>query len=609
MSRLHSGRSSWAATPVLAEPSPPGVDRAVAVREVGHWLVDGLGAVALSAAELAPWRTKNFENGWRLHDVATSAGPVTLDLLVDNRFPRSRPRVAWVDAPPFPSLPHVEDDGLVCVLSSSDSIDPRDPVALAKRVLGGAAEVLEEGLAGSNEEDFRTEFLSYWNPGADGTEMVSLLDPCSPSRPVTAWRSKRGMLVAEGPAAVRVWLQRAYGKRAVASSQLHRGLMLWLPAPLLPAAYPASVPELRALAASLGAGEADRLDALLARGDRETVIVLGAPVGDGTVFAGILVRRNVREGARHGFRQGKVPVPLMLIERRRDEVQRSKVDRADSWWVHGRDGNADLTELLASTVRLLGCGSLGSPVARLLAAAGVGAQVLIDPETLTRANTGRHVLGAGNVDRLKAIGLRDRLARDFPHLAFDAVADRWQPIARDRPELLDNCNLLVSTIGGWNDERELNDWHVAGHYAGTILYGWSEARGVAGQAVLVGPDAGCLACGMDDHGDPRLSVASFDRQTLRRETACGNFFQPYGAAEIEAIAILVADLAIDLLLGRVPPGTHRLKAVPAQRLADVGGTLTPAFIELSGGRTRGGNQEETVWHPRQGCPACAGRGS
>ena len=592
----------------MAKPTPPGIDRVVAVREVGHWLVDKLGAVVLGTAELAPWRSKHFEDGWRLHNVATSAGPVTLDLLVDNRFPRSRPRVAWVEAPPFPSLPHVEDDGLFCILSSSDSIDPRDPVALVKRVLGGVAEVLEEGLAGNNEEDFQTEFLSYWNPGADGTQMVSLLDPCSPSRSVTVWRSKRGILVAEGPAAVRAWLQKAYGKKAVASSQLHRGLMLWLPAPLMPAAYPASVSDLRALAASLSADEADRLDALLGRGDRETVIVLGAPVGDGAVFAGILVRRNAHERRRHGFRQGKVPVPLMLVERRRDEVQRSKVDRSDSWWVHGRDGNSDLTELLTSTVGLLGCGSLGSSVARLLAAAGVGTQVLIDPETLTRANTARHVLGAGNVDRSKAIGLCDRLARDFPHLAFDAVVSRWQTMACDRPELLGNCNLLVSTIGGWNEERELNDWHLAGHYLGTILYGWSEAHGVGGQAVLIGPDSGCLACGMDDYGDPRLSVASFKQQTLRRETACGNFFQPYGAAEIDAVAILVADLAIDLLLGRAASGTHRLKAVSAQRLADVDGSLTPAFVELSGGRTRGGNQEETAWHPRQQCSACAGRG-
>ncbi|WP_010188913.1 ThiF family adenylyltransferase [Sphingomonas sp. PAMC 26605] len=580
----------------------------VALQQLGAWLEHQLGATPLDTAALSPWTLKNFTYGWRLPTIRTATRLVTVDLLVDNRFPRSRPRAAWVDAPPFPSIPHVEDDGLFCALSSNDSVDPELPVGVAQRVLGSVAQVLEEGLAGVNSGDFQTEFLSYWNPTADGVEIISLLDPCEPSRPIRLWRSKKGMLAADSERAIRDYVRRAFGKGAVAPRMIGKGLLLWLDAPLLPDAYPRTVDDLRGLAAMCGAREAALFDAQLARGDTETIVVLGAPSGDGAVFAGVSVRRGHRGGYLPGFRPGKVPPALMVAQRRDDRIVHSRVDRADGWWIHGRDSNPNVGDLLACTVGLIGCGSLGSPVARMLAAAGVGEQVLIDPETLTRANTGRHVLGAASAGRYKAPALADRLRRDFPHLTFEGFAMPWQPITRDRPELLARCNLLISTIGGWNDERELNEWHLADHFGGSLLYGWGEPHGVAGQAVLLGPGSGCLACGLDAHGDARLPVAEFDTPTLRRETACGAFFQPYGAAEIEAIAVLVADLALDLLLDRATPGTHRLMAAP-RRLVDLaGGRLTQAWQDLSGGRTLGGNQEETVWPPRADCPQCGGKG-
>ena len=592
----------------MADESSPVDGRAAALHQLGTWLEHRLGAKPLERPALARWTTKQFTHGWRLPTIETASTSVTVDVLVDERFPRSRPRAAWVDAPPFPSIPHVENDGLFCALSSGDSFDPQRPVGVAQRVLGAVAEVLDEGLVGSNSVDFQIEFLSYWNPTADGTKIVSLLDPCGPSRRIRLWRGKRNLLAADGERVIRDWLRRAFGKASVATKNISTGLLLWLDAPLLPPAYPRSVDDLRALAATCGVRDAALLEAQLARGDAETVVVLGAPSGNGAVFAGAAIGRAHRDGWLPGFRAGKVPPALMLARRHDNRVVHSQVERADGWWVHGRDSNPLVGDLLACTVGLIGCGSLGSPVARLLAAAGVGAQILVDPEILARANTGRHILGNADVGRHKAPALADRLARDFPHLAFEGFAERWQSLAHERPKLLNRCSLLISTIGGWNDERELNEWHAAGSFGGTLLYGWGEPHGVAGQAVLIGPGSGCLACGLDDHGDARLSVAEFDTPTLRRETACGAFFQPYGAAEIEAIAILVADLALDLLLDRALPGSHRLMAAPGRLVDLAGGRLTDAWHKLSGGRTAGGNQEEAVWRPRPDCHQCGGKG-
>jgi hypothetical protein len=53
---------------------------------------------------------------------------------------------------------------------------------------------------------------------------------------------------------------------------------------------------------------------------------------------------------------------------------------------------------------LLGCGSVGAPVATNLATAGVARILLVDPDNLDGPNTGRHPLGATNIGNNKAVG-------------------------------------------------------------------------------------------------------------------------------------------------------------------------------------------------------------
>ena len=61
-------------------------------------------------------------------------------------------------------------------------------------------------------------------------------------------------------------------------------------------------------------------------------------------------------------------------------------------WVHGRGHDARQKVLAEKYVVIAGCGSVGGPVAQQLAMAGVGQSTLVDPETLTWSNIGRHPL-------------------------------------------------------------------------------------------------------------------------------------------------------------------------------------------------------------------------
>ncbi|WP_267381304.1 MULTISPECIES: ThiF family adenylyltransferase [unclassified Sphingomonas] len=588
----------------MAEPKPLGVDRAAAVGEIGDWLVSRLGAMAIAPPIAAGAETSDFTDAWRLPAMATLRDPVTLDVLVDADFPHTSPRIRWFDAPPFPSIPHVERDGLLCLVPGEGEVDPAMPIDVLRGLLVDAADLLEAGLSGANADDFLTEFLSYWNPSADGPVFTSIVDPCGPSRPIVVWRGTSMVVVAEDAQALRQWLARRIGKTVVADVTIRQAALLWLDAPLAPPDYPRSLDDVLAIAAAAGGAAPDLLQGLMAR-PGEIVAIFGADVTGGAVLAAATARALPPPGFQGRRGRGRRAPVAGVQDWKRSRVERSAVSRADAWWVHGRDANPDVTALRTATVGIVGCGSLGSTTARLLAQAGVGRLRLVDPETLTWANTCRHALGAREVGGNKAERLAHRLRGDFPDTPVEAFASRWRALAGADPAALETCDLLVSTIGSWGQEGGLDAWCEADGRSIPVVYGWGEAFGVGGHAVLIGAGSGRLGFGLDRFGTPSFLVASFDGDTLAREPACGSFFQPYGAGDIEAVAVLVASLALDALLERAAPGAHRMLAAPLRQVELAGGRLTDDWIALSGGRTGGGNVEERTWPDAPGDAAGA----
>jgi molybdopterin/thiamine biosynthesis adenylyltransferase len=253
--------------------------------------------------------------------------------------------------------------------------------------------------------------------------------------------------------------------------------------------------------------------------------------------------------------------------------------------------------LAEATAVIIGCGSVGAPVATLLAQAGVGRLVLIDPELLSWANIGRHSLGSHSVRRFKARELSERLRQDYPHLQSVTVrASTWQEVAEAEAELLTNSDLLISTIGSWGSEGALNEWHRARGGTPPVIYGWTEAHACAGQAVAVLPEGGCLSCGMSNVGVPDLRITEWPSgASQHQEPACGAVFQPYGPAELAHIVAMIADFGLDVLLGRVLTSTHRIWCGKASLLEAAGGAWTAQWRATPSFREHGGFLEERAW--------------
>lgn len=586
------------------------------ISKADSFLLQECGARRLPDSEAQSVEGRDVVAGWQLV-MQTPVRERRVNVCVDREFPFSLPQFFLLDRPPLLTWPHVEEDGLLCLLSRSAVAKFRQPADVIGELLRDAFRLICDGESGANQNDFRTEFYSYWNRGlSTETQRVrSLLTPQGPSRLVQIWRGEARSIVGEYEAQVLNWLRNLRGNKTQFDST-DLACLLWIDEPLLPSAYPKTAADLYRIASAIPGG-GDLLEDFAKRGSSPFYFLIGAESGNGPCLAAVRaykplatnVRGKKRDRVNNGFRPGKVPPQLLTRRLFSSEAAASRlqVERVDAEWIHGRGQDPRQKELGTKMVLLFGGGSVGAPVGQHLAMAGVGHIVTVDPASLSWANVGRHPLGADHVGERKAIALAEVWRKAYPHAQFEGFDSTSHRFLADHPELVAKADLIICATADWKAELELNLRQRCGEIATPILYTWTEPNACAGHAVLIFPGGPCLQCGFSTSGDCKLQVTAWPAEkNLRTEPACGAVFQPYGPIELLGTISVAASLALDALLGKVNSATQRIWAGPESLLTSAGGIWSKEWIDGKIERNKGGFQEERVWERDPSCDVCCG---
>ena len=595
-----------------------------AIRQVTQCLREHTGGVATRlehGAIEATYRKRNFADGWRIPVAFPDGKTRNIDLLVSLFFPRSAPRAALVDRPDHLTWPHIEYDGVLCLLPNSSEIDPTAPGEVALAILNRAVRLVEELIEGSIvERDFKQEFLTYWFYACHetGKNVVILCEPVGPSRVLGRFTWEGKVYVGEDVSSLQQWMDRRFGARtaAKAAKAAKPAAFIWLQEPILPKEYPECGSDILELVSGGDEEAVGILAEAASAGDDECLVLLGAEGRGGVGVVAVRIDRNrsqrtgnrrARDKMHRGFRAGRLP-PAVAMERTygRNEVRRVQVERADAAWVHGRGQDVRSRILSGKSVTVFGCGSVGSLVAQSLARAGVGMLRLVDFDALSWANVGRHALGADSVGRNKAEALAERLQREFPHFEFEGHNSMIEAALLTNGVSLLRSDLIVCLTGNWVAESWLNEWHVKSDLDNTVLYGWTEDHAVAGSAVVIAPKGRCLACGIGRTGAPLVTAVDWpDGREAYTEPSCADHYQPYGAVDLSYITTMVADTAIDELLNVSERSYRRIWV--SGRQAEYGGTIGKAFTEVLGGRVMENGIVTLAW-ANEACALCDERG-
>lgn len=531
----------------------------------------------LTATELKKQTLIIARVGWIISVVpGTVACPGVDHLLVltDSAFPQSQPRVVAPQADQNYSWPHVEPGGLLCLKSTMVNADP------GQRLLQHISWALE--LLNFPEKirrsEFKREFSAYWNyrlSTLGKIKVLSLLAPNGPSREIVwfADMPNQRIFVAEDHSSLIRWLRHSGNNPS--DKYIYPSWLEWLPQPWIPSEFPEhGFDVIKHLSAEV-------TGRILYPG-RDTPVVFGATTVTGNVFVATLLRSAAVKDISKGFRRlSQVPAVIIKNHFSARTVKRCPVLRVDASWVHGRDRDPVFRSISKRKVAIIGCGSLGAAIARLLAQAGVGNFILVDQDNLTAQNTSRHVLGQRFLCKNKANATVKMLEEDFPHIiSAIPMPHRFHTLSADQLELLTDCDVIISAGIDYEGDIQIDSWRRLLPRPPVHICTWVEAFAIVGHAIsLFGRDT--LLDAFDDEEQINFRLTDWPQESgsLVVEAGCGNVFQPHGAIELHTTVTIASGLVLDVLCGKVSTSLRRVWQGDRSEVKKHGGTILSAFTD------------------------------
>ena len=517
---------------------------------------------------------------WELKLGDSSLAISRLRLTLPPDFPAS-PCELHTDATLCLKVPHVEEDGKVCLGSDVLPQDYEDPVAAVARAFKKFQVDLQAKASDPQwvATQFNDEAMSYWSRHCDAcrhargakpapkfTYVVAPTAPDETDEPATLPWSE-GSIAAYIPKASkhrRFSLQVAVpdGQEADELAQRHRwaigtlvrGKCLFVTIPLdrlwTPATWPKTFTQLVNLVDDLTDGSLSLVNWFKSAGWTQDSSKSGKrrqrvkkrdeaeppPKGPDPRLV-VLVQGDVL----YGYQVQVAPLPLLM----EPSIEPLKLIRVDAEWCLTRGHEKPTFRARAGRrILVIGAGSLGSPIIELLARSGVGHMDIIDAELMEEGNPARHTLGISELRVSKAEALAVRLRAAIPGLSIKghrADAGEWV-IKHCVPGAYD----LVIECTGESAMRTLVS-HLRTQFLGDcpVVHAWVEHFCAAAHVVLSQPDTPWPA---DDPADALVNATEPTDVTSRvKLPACGTGFHPYGAADIVQAAGFAAERVISVL--------------------------------------------------------------
>ena len=535
---------------------------------LGEEYIGRLPADSLRAGMTEGWRLQ-----WRGREI---------NVQIDGDFPYSPPCVYLVGYARSEAQPHIEKDGKLCL---SGRPIPSDPIRTVGTALAQAFHLLTENEAQQHDDDFREDFGLYWLSWANAANFSAMILPGTDG----AWKSRfaralpmNGQLfVLPSKADVTKFSVNRTGSEPKRPRMVAVVSIDPLPAP---DRYPDSAADLWALVDTRSQLGTDFLAKLVNSDPKEAFVVLvGTALSGREHYGALRLRRPLdstglplkRRALRAGIEQSEIPGKTLFERFRIERLPTARLDTSSTRLPQGVQG-----QLAAAKVIVVGCGALGSGVARMLAQAGVEHMRLVDPEDLGWENIRRHELGASVVGRGKAQALAATIRSDLPMIGFlEGYKMTFATFARKHSEALKHADLIISCTGDWMADTSVEHSLTQSGGGTRAIYGWMEAHALAAHAVLIDKLGARLSDGFDKDGEFRLPVVVGGKPP---PPECGGASTTFGAIELSHAQSLVAGLAIEALRGKLLFTEWRSWIAAAAAFEESEAAISPSWIEKRG---------------------------
>lgn len=481
---------------------------------------------------------------WRI-TVTGKLRTFTFYVAIPQTFPDSFPKVylSEIDYAEISPVPHVDKNRFVCTRDTATAVlNDAQPGEAIEGLLKVAVNNLEAGIRGELKRDFEEEYLAYWNDEAELKAIVFSNLPTPPAKVLMFAFSEPLFdafhLITTSNSSAISWVQRIGVDRSIHSGEE----ILFLPLPNVPEFLPATNHDIDALLNALDPASSAALDSF--RGN----IILASIVRRDDVMLFCWMHPLL---PLDGFRakRGAVPLKLRIKRSRNKKIVKFSIKRFDLDRLIRRAVDMGTVTKEDNPIAIVGCGSVGSNVAMLLAKSGAQNFILIDEEPLNEENVARHLCGIHDVvtTKSKVEAVKKTLEKHLPFVKCDIHQKNILDLFIHEPQTFNNSKVVIFATANMAAERRANDFFHT-QIMKPVIYLWLEPYGVAGHVLFVSPEhGGCYRCCFDSNGDFLFYVSAPGQGFNRRETGCQTTFMPYGAVDLGMFCSIACKIIIEIL--------------------------------------------------------------
>ncbi len=203
--------------------------------------------------------------------------------------------------------------------------------------------------------------------------------------------------------------------------------------------------------------------------------------------------------------------------------------------------------LSGKRIVMVGCGTIGGYLSRLLvqsgAGQGSGQLILYDEQILSVGNIGRHYLDGSYLYEKKAEATRHKLLTEYPTAKIQARKYHFKDINNVR-----QADIIIDTTGHEPFSLLLNAQAVQRHRANQtcppVLYIWIDGNGYCGRTLYYDGSSGCYRCLQDLSGRDRFEPLKSMENLTPMTHQCGEAFFPYPPS----VSVQTAGMGLEAIL-------------------------------------------------------------
>lgn len=497
------------------------------------------------------------DNSWIVWKINTEKAEYSFNLLIaiPNTFPDYLPKIylSKKDYEKVCPIPHVDVNRFICTRDENVVFfdDDKAEEALEELINIAVDDILIKGIKKENEEDFIEEFLAYWNNESKFT-FLSIFTPnekIERLKVVTLSKKFLGCdnLVAQTIEKAEKWLSPFLVK--IDKESTFNALYIPFDSPPNNL-FPRSNNEILRIIQSSCKSHISTISRFFSENESNLIILFSFPIKNERIFAGWRHKSWSKEIFKGGFRGKRLPIEIRLQRSSSHIIDNIQIDRLDKTRLFDRAGKGIEKMVGDTSVVIIGCGSVGSPLAMSLSKCGISKFILIDKENLSSENVPRHLCGFNEVDKklTKSDAVGKRIQQHFPHIDSTSYSEDILDLVQKKPDILNKTDLIIIATGHPSIERRLNFLLKKQMISSPVLFLWIEPFGVAGQILYIHPyEGGCYQCCFNSDGHFKYSVAKHNNAFFKRECGCQNIFTQYSGLDVDHFVCTASRKVLDFL--------------------------------------------------------------